>query len=466
MENLPSTISAELSGTAVFEDGTISIPAIRFADDEKSGIYRSGGSSIIISNNATDIMSIGETKTTLNTLLCMSGISSVPVAITNKGYLYKKTSDDNLYWKTLGGGETAIPLNSGVTWPILAPTSAVSAPSYSFSGNTNTGIYSSGADTLDFATNGANRLKIADALITSTVGLTISAGNLTASSSTVRGSKFIGGNGTAGAPSFTFAPDITSGIYYDVGTSYVGIVQGTTNVMQLNTSDVTLYSPIIMSNLDITQTGNISTAVNNTYSIGSSSFKYANIYMTNAVINGTTITNTEVDKITSITNGTAAASKALVLDSSRNITNIATLTTDTIKLLTSGGTQSSLNYYEEGSGTLNWSGAFTSNNVTYYFTRIGKNVTLTFTQVLATSGAVTAAYLTSTALPSRLRPPVSIFSNTLGSNNSAGALVSVVVQADGVCIIGNGNSVLSNFTAEGATTGCGAYAWTISYAMT
>jgi len=54
-------------------------------------------------------------------------------------------------------------LNTGTlttTGAFVAPLGTVSLPSYTFSGDLNTGIWSSGADTLNFSTNGAERLRI------------------------------------------------------------------------------------------------------------------------------------------------------------------------------------------------------------------------------------------------------------------------------------------------------------------
>ena len=50
--------------------------------------------------------------------------------------------------------------NVGIVWPLLAPLGSAAAPSYSFALDPNTGIFSSGADTLNFSTNGTERMRI------------------------------------------------------------------------------------------------------------------------------------------------------------------------------------------------------------------------------------------------------------------------------------------------------------------
>lgn len=48
----------------------------------------------------------------------------------------------------------------GIVWPLLAPLGTAAAPSYSFAIDPNTGMFSSGADTLNFSTGGVERMRI------------------------------------------------------------------------------------------------------------------------------------------------------------------------------------------------------------------------------------------------------------------------------------------------------------------
>lgn len=71
------------------------------------------------------------------------------------GQIYYDSVANNLYvwdgtvWADLTG-----------SYPLLAPLGAVGAPSYSFTGDPNTGMWSSAADTLDFSTGGVSRIEI------------------------------------------------------------------------------------------------------------------------------------------------------------------------------------------------------------------------------------------------------------------------------------------------------------------
>src|SRR3990167_2184462 len=60
--------------------------------------------------------------------------------------------NDKLFYDILFGGTN--------TTQITRSLGAVGTPGYSFIGDTNTGMYSSGADTLDFSTAGVNRISI------------------------------------------------------------------------------------------------------------------------------------------------------------------------------------------------------------------------------------------------------------------------------------------------------------------
>lgn len=84
-----------------------------------------------------------------------------------------RNAGGNLYFSTTTVAGTATTstaaltlFNDGTIAPggsLLAPQGLVGAPSYSFLGDTNTGIYSTGADTLDFATGGVWRMGITSA---------------------------------------------------------------------------------------------------------------------------------------------------------------------------------------------------------------------------------------------------------------------------------------------------------------
>jgi len=112
--------------TIAIENGTAAAPAFYFKDSgTDTGIYSPGADQVGISTGGTLRFSISTTATTS-------------------------------------------------TLPIVYPLGAVGTPSITFTGDLNTGIYSSGADALDFATGGTRRVGIA-----STGDVTVYGGNVT-----------------------------------------------------------------------------------------------------------------------------------------------------------------------------------------------------------------------------------------------------------------------------------------------
>lgn len=95
-------------------------------------------------------------------------------------------------------------------------------------------------------------------------------------------------------------------------------------------------------------------------------------------------------------------------------------------LQTSGGTATTLNYYEEASGTMTWGTTFyaAAQSSSYKFTRVGNVVTFYCAGVSAalSNGGV---YLTSSTIPARFRPNNDVdytkfYKEILVINNSAG----------------------------------------------
>ncbi len=141
-------VSGAFTGSITFDNGSAAVPALRFTNDPDTGIYLAGTNQVAISTGGTQRLTTTTTEVTS-------------------------------------------------TLPVIHPLGAAATPSLTFTGDTNTGIYSPGADQVAISTNGTGRLFIdADGSIgagtTSTSGYNLRLSkNLTGGSGFARGASLI-----------------------------------------------------------------------------------------------------------------------------------------------------------------------------------------------------------------------------------------------------------------------------------
>lgn len=149
---------------------------------------------------------------------------------TNTG-MYNTGTADTIGWTT--GGTLRLSLNTTSltsTLPFYAAVGSASTPIYTFTTDTNTGIYHSGADEIGFAVGGSAVFRAdVDGL------------------SMFTGAQLIGDDGgTAAAPAFTFAGDVDTGMYRtaanSIGLSTNGVIRATINSTGLTLAGVNLSS--------------------------------------------------------------------------------------------------------------------------------------------------------------------------------------------------------------------------------
>jgi hypothetical protein len=121
---------------------------------------------------------------------------------------------------TFGAGGTGVATFGGV---IRGPGGAIGAPTYSFTGDTDTGMWQNSVGEINFSVAGAQAFK-STASVFSVLGV---GGMLT--------TKIQNAAGTAGAPTYTFSGDSTTGMFR-VGAGAVGIATGGTNYFEVDAS--------------------------------------------------------------------------------------------------------------------------------------------------------------------------------------------------------------------------------------
>lgn len=114
--------------------------------------------------------------------------------------------------------------NAGISSfvPFLAPDGSAAAPSYSFTSDTDTGMYYVAANTLGFSTDGMNRLSID----TNSIDTTVVISNIL---------------GTAAAPSYTFTGDLDTGMYNSAANEISFALAGVRKV-KIDSTGITVFS--------------------------------------------------------------------------------------------------------------------------------------------------------------------------------------------------------------------------------
>ncbi|HTK59884.1 MAG TPA: tail fiber domain-containing protein [Candidatus Baltobacteraceae bacterium] len=248
---------------------------------------------------------------------------------------------DNLYYGNVGGTSTngaqmllqfgsADRFRVTLTGQQQLPLGSLTAPSYSFIGDTNTGFYSSGADSFSFVTNGVARTTINNS------GTTVNSGVLSLPA------------GTNAAPSLTFTGDTNTGIFRGTADTLSFVTNGVTGMTVSATNNVVIPGAL---------------TVNGTFSSGSLSG------------NGSAITNLNASNITSGTLADARLSTNVpLLNGTQTFTGANTFSNASNSFTGSGAGLTSLNATNITSGTLadarlssnvalyNANGTFTGNN--------------------------------------------------------------------------------------------------------
>ena len=252
------------------------------------GMYEAGSHVLAFSTNNTERMRLDDVGNMgiggapiSNGILTLTSLSKafVPPRMTSAqrnaigspaaGMMVYNTTDslmsfyDGVTWQNIEAGS--------VSFPLLASLGSAAAPSYSFSGDDNTGLYSSGADVLNFSTNSTSRLSISTAAITASLQILTTNGSLGApaiapSAGTNTGFQFLNSNNSVdivsnGVSLATFAKDIIQ-TFQIRAQSGIGIQGG---------NNISIAGECIFNNHHYP-------TVNNSFSSGTASFKWSDVW--------------------------------------------------------------------------------------------------------------------------------------------------------------------------------------------
>lgn len=129
------------------QDGSAGTPAIRFAADTNTGIYRNATDSLRLVAGGTIVATAVLSGTSVAQFVVGSGTSTEPS-------LCIAGNQSHGFYRVAGLDVT------GSSVPIAVPFSTAAAPGFTFAGDENTGIYRSAADTLDITTSGSSSFTV------------------------------------------------------------------------------------------------------------------------------------------------------------------------------------------------------------------------------------------------------------------------------------------------------------------
>lgn len=209
--------------------GSIPIPSYTFSGHNDIGMYYEpifGGVSFVIANTI---------KFGISTLYVTTPvpIQQYGSTVAKPGYTFYEDDDTGFYLESDGvlatatAGVKRMSISSTAattTVPLRGSAGTAAAPSYSFSGDTNTGMFSDAADTVKFSTGGTERASISTTALTLTLPISIA-------------------DGTAAAPSLYFTNDPDTGLYL-YADGVIGFAVGGAVKLTISANYLTTQSPI------------------------------------------------------------------------------------------------------------------------------------------------------------------------------------------------------------------------------
>jgi hypothetical protein len=234
-----------VSGNVLFPDGNATTPGLNFVSDTNTGIYRIGNDNIGISTGGTKRFDISSTATS-STLPFRgpAGSASAPAysftADSNSG-MYSVT--DNTIGFSTNGTLRASMSSSGLisSVPIYVPQGTAAAPSITFTTDTDTGIYKSGTDSIGISTGGTQKVDITPSVLSTTL---IISGKLAASNA---------------APAFSFFGDPDTGFWNNNTDNLTFVTAGTPRIT-VSTATITCSLPLVLPSYTVATVPSATTA--------------------------------------------------------------------------------------------------------------------------------------------------------------------------------------------------------------
>ena len=207
-----------------FTDGSVSAPSISFLNDIDTGIYLIGSNDLGLAVSGTLFMELTNISANPSVLFTNGLVGSPSISFigdTNTGIYWVNT--DNMGF--VAGGVDVFnigPSRLQLALPIYAPNGSTGAPSYTFSSDIDTGIFTGGSGRIDLSSNGTNTVTFDSTSMTATILTRVA-------------------DGAVGTPAYSFINDTDSGIYLD-GTGAVRVAIGGNIGLSIASTANTFYA--------------------------------------------------------------------------------------------------------------------------------------------------------------------------------------------------------------------------------
>jgi hypothetical protein len=213
------------SNQILHQDGTVGAPSLSFISDVDTGIYRSADNvfNLVTGGTSRLYISNGSVRVQNAPLYNTDGSAAGPS--------YSFESDTNTGFYSTGADEMAITVGGGMKWRFYSNNQmtsngngTASAPVYSFENYPTMGMYASTVPDIRWAVGGALKMYLDATALQMNVPIGAS-------------------NGSASAPSLSFASDPDTGIFSGVANQILFATNGT-NRMTLSTTDLDIKIPL------------------------------------------------------------------------------------------------------------------------------------------------------------------------------------------------------------------------------
>lgn len=197
-------------------------PSYTFGSDCNSGFFLNSPGNIGVTANGVEVIRVNEENLKvfrpmeiMDTLV--SGNPTTPLT----GYLYKKSGEQGLWWRSVKGD---IDLTADLPASIKQPKGRQDQPSYSFADDNKSGMYLIEPGRVALAVNSSPKLEVKNSEVVADVPFRVP-------------------DGAVGMPGLTFAKDVKTGIYTDQY-GHMSFAASGTKVLDISQENVTANTPL------------------------------------------------------------------------------------------------------------------------------------------------------------------------------------------------------------------------------